>query len=91
MDALIIATVIAIAIIVIPLAVVVHGIRRQERAGIHSRDAGLCAALTRKLIGLSGSGQPSARRADAREQHSSSDQARRDASRRAILATGAGS
>ena len=73
----------------IPLAVVVHGIRRQERAGLHSRDAGLCAALTRKLIGLSGSGEPAIRRTAVSERHSSSNPARRDTSGRAVLATGA--
>jgi hypothetical protein len=89
MDALIIASVIGTAVLVIPLAVVVHGIRRQERAGLASRDAGLCAALTRKLIGLSGTARPATRRAAANKRHSSSNPARRDKSGRPVLVTGA--
>lgn len=45
----------AIAIIfVVPLAVLRAGIRRQERAACFAcQPPGLCAALTRRLVGLS--------------------------------------
>jgi hypothetical protein len=88
MDILISATVIGTALLVIPLAVVVRGIR-QERAGLDSRDAGLCAALTRKLLGLSGSGQPAISRATVCERQSSPDSVRRVSARRTVLVTGA--
>ena len=89
MDILIFAIALGTAFLVIPLAVVVRGIRRQERVGLDSRDAGLCAALTRKLLGLSGSCPPAISRAAAREQQSSSGSARRAPARWPALATGA--
>ena len=89
MDILISAFVAGTALLVIPFAVVVHGIRRQERAGLDSRNAGICAALTRGLLGLSGSGQPAVSRASDREQQPASDSVRRASARRTVLATGA--
>lgn len=58
MNAFIITLAPAIAALAVPLAVVARGIRRQEHAGLGSQDAGLCAALTRRLLALCGTLPP---------------------------------
>lgn len=91
MDALLIAFAAAIAAFLIPLMVVVRGIRRQERLGLTRRDAGPCAAFTRKLLGLSGSLEEVAAGpvAAAPPRRPAPEPARRSPARPAALATGA--
>jgi hypothetical protein len=52
MDILTIASALAFAALVVPLAIIVIGIHRQERAGLASRHAGLCAAVARNVTAL---------------------------------------
>jgi hypothetical protein len=72
MDIFLIALTTATALIVVPLAIVAAGIRRQERAPSLATPApGLAATLTRKLLGLHADPEPApaarpARRASAR-------------------------
>ena len=89
MDAVIIASAIAAAVLAVPLAVIVYGIHRQERVGLNSRNAGLCAALARKLLGLSGSLPPPTGPTTAPRGHQRAADPARQASRRTALATGA--
>lgn len=59
MDIFLIALTTATALIVVPLAVVAAGIRRQERAPSLANPApGLAAALTRKLLALHADPEP---------------------------------
>jgi len=52
MNILIIGSALAAAVLVVPLAVIVIGIYRQERAGLAVRHAGACAAVARKVLAL---------------------------------------
>ena len=64
MDILLIATALAVAVLAGPLAVVVIGIHRQERAGLAARPPGWCAAAASKVLALHAtqSGRPAPRR-----------------------------
>jgi hypothetical protein len=65
MDILIIASALAIATLVVPLAVIVIGIHRQERAGLATRHAGACAAIACKMLALHTTPSSSANRSHA--------------------------
>jgi hypothetical protein len=59
MDILIIASSLASAVIVVPLAVIVIGIQRQEHAAsLVARPPGACAAIARKVLALRAASPP---------------------------------
>ena len=52
MNLVLTAAALAIALIVVPLAVIVIGIHHQESAGLAARHAGLCAAIACTVLAL---------------------------------------
>ena len=87
MDILIIATALAVAVLVGPLAVIVIGIHRQERTGLAARPPGGCAAVASKVLALHAT--ESSRPAPRRKPSTTPSDREPAPARPPVLATGA--